>query len=112
MTDQQLRQQVSRLVADMEQEMRRLGLWSSHVPMAEALASRVPFCYDTLHFWQWLQWILIPRIRLIITSDTDLPETSDISPLAEVEFRRLSQDTSSLLQMIREFDQLITNRQS
>lgn len=107
MTEQVTRLQAARLIEDIEQEMRRLGIWGQQMPRAEALASRVPFCYDTLHLWQWLQWVLVPRIRLIVADADPLPGHSDISPLAEVEFRRLDQDTSQLLALIREFDQLL-----
>jgi len=92
----------------LEQEMRQIALWSKDAPPITAMASRTPFCYDTLMFWQWLQWILIPRIRLILADGTTLPTTSDIAPLAEVEFRRLSQDSSRLLELIRVFDRLIS----
>jgi len=74
------------------------------------MASRMPFCYDTLKFWQWLQWILVPRIRLILADGGTLPDASGITPLAEVEFRRLSQDSSRLLELIREFDSAICEK--
>ncbi len=100
--------QVATLIDAIEQEMRRLGLWAQDPPPPAAMASRVPFCYDTLKFWQWLQWILVPRIRLILVDGEPLPAASAIAPLAEVEFRRLPQDTQRLLDLIREFDRLIS----
>lgn len=103
-------QQVAVLIDSMELEMRRLDLWSEVVPAVADLASRVPFCYDTLQFCQWLQWIFVPRIRLILADHAALPDVSDIASLAEVEFRQLSQDSSRLLEQIREFDQLISNQ--
>lgn len=102
--------QIAVLIDNMELEMRRLDLWDETMPPVADLASRVPFCYDTLKFWQWLQWILIPRIRLILTDGDTLPASSEIGPLAEVEFRRLNQDSSKLLELIRKFDQLISSQ--
>lgn len=99
---------ISELMDAIEQEMRQIALWSEVAPPIAHMASRTPFCYDTLKFWQWLQWILVPRIRLILADGAALPTTSDIAPLAEVEFRRLSQDSSRLLELIREFDRMIT----
>jgi uncharacterized protein YqcC (DUF446 family) len=100
--------QVTRLIDAIEHEMRRLALWSDEPPAVAAMASRVPFCYDTLKLWQWLQWILIPRLRLILSEGETLPGNCDIGPLAEVEFRRLSQDSSRLLGLIRELDRAIS----
>jgi uncharacterized protein YqcC (DUF446 family) len=99
---------VAELVDAIEQEMRRLELWAEEPPPVAAMASRVPFCYDTLKFWQWLQWILVPRMRLVLAGSDPLPAASEIAPLAEVEFRRLSQDTQQLLALIRELDRAIT----
>ena len=101
--------QLALLMDTIEQVMRLRALWSEEAPPIAAMSSRTPFCYDTLKFWQWLQWILVPRIRLILAEGAALPTTSDIAPLAEVEFRRLSQDSSRLLELIREFDRAITS---
>jgi uncharacterized protein YqcC (DUF446 family) len=111
-TDEQNRR-VARLIDAIEHEMRQLALWGEVPPPVAAMASRTPFCYDTLKLWQWLQWILVPRMRHILDEGSTLPVASDIAPLAEVEFRRLSQDTQRLLELIRAFDQTIsTNLQS
>jgi uncharacterized protein YqcC (DUF446 family) len=99
---------VRELLDAIEQEMRQLELWSDEPPPVADMASRTPFCYDTLKLWQWLQWILVPRIRLILADGGILPTSCDIAPLAEVEFRRLAQDTRPLLDLIREFDRVIT----
>lgn len=101
-------QQLTDVINAIEAEMRMLGLWEEQVPSQADMSSRMPFCYDTLRFWQWLQWVFIPRVRLILDEGSDWPATSDIAPLAETEFRRLPQDCTCLLAMIRVFDQLIT----
>ena len=41
----------------LELGLRDLGLWSDVRPDPEALASTMPFCYDTLELEQWLQKI-------------------------------------------------------
>jgi uncharacterized protein YqcC (DUF446 family) len=50
----------------------------------------------------------VPRMRLVLAGSDPLPAASEIAPLAEVEFRRLSQDTQQLLALIRELDRAIT----
>ncbi len=97
-----------RLMQALEDEMRRLDLWESYPPPAEALDSVVPFCYDTLEFTQWLQWVFVPRTRAIMDRGMPLPAKSDISPLAEMTFAEMEDvDTDALLALIGEFDRLI-----
>jgi uncharacterized protein YqcC (DUF446 family) len=95
------------LLHAIEAEMRQLGLWSDTAPSPAALASRTPFCYDTLPFTQWLQWVLLPRMQLILERQDRLPPSSDIWPLAEHEFKKLDIDTGELLRLVRRFDELI-----
>jgi uncharacterized protein YqcC (DUF446 family) len=102
--------QISELLTGIEREMRNLQLWSDDSPAPAAMASRMPFCYDTMQFAQWLQWVLLPRMRIILEERGALPESSDIWPLAEHEFEQLEQDTSQLLSLIRSFDELICAR--
>ncbi len=67
-----------------ERELRALGWWSESRPAPEALASPEPFCVDTLALEQWLQWIFLPRMKLILESDSALPQASGILAMAEV----------------------------
>jgi uncharacterized protein YqcC (DUF446 family) len=101
------RNQVASVILALEAEMRLVGLWQETAPPREALKSTQPFCFDTLEFHQWLQWILIPKTREILEQDLRLPEVSDIAPLAEYRFEQLPQETGRLLELIREFDRLL-----
>ena len=91
----------------MEEELRRLGLWEQAAPPADAVCSQAPFCYDTLRFHQWLQWVFIPRTRGLLAQGQPLPERSEIYPLAQESLHALDQDTDYLLSLIADFDQLI-----
>ncbi len=106
----QRRARVERLIHDMEQEMRLLGIWSGVSPSAEALASEFPFCYDTLQFDQWLQWVFLPRVHAVLESGGALPDASDIAPLAEVWFieQEMEQEARHLVGLIRQFDRVIS----
>lgn len=103
---------IADIIFCMEKEMRRLGLWAREPPRPEALASKQPFCYDTLAFEQWLQWVFIPRMKRILEQGLAVPQDSDIYPLAEEVFSRSSADTRALLDLIRAFDELILSRGS
>lgn len=89
-----------------ERELRLQGMWSSASPAPEALASREPFCVDTLAFEQWLQWIFLPRMKTILEHDYALPASSGIVVMAEVAYRG-QPSMSGLLEALAAFDRLI-----
>ena len=94
------------VVDGLEAELRRMQLWEPVPPREELLASPQPFCVDTLALSQWLQWLLIPRMRKIFAGDGELPTRSAIHPYAEDCFEHLD-DPSNLLILIERFDGLI-----
>ena len=87
--------------------MRAANEWESAPPPARLLESREPFCYDTLTFTQWMQWLMIPRMRRILDEDVELPQSSAILPYAE-EFVHGGQHARQLLELIGRFDELIS----
>ena len=101
-------QQISQLLKEIEQELRLLGLWSETAPSKNALASSEPFCVDTLSLSEWLQWILIPRMQQLLSAGLPLPGNCNIHAMAEESFKPLTQDCSSLLILIKRFDECLT----
>ena len=91
-----------------ERELRLLGWWSRVPPSAEALASRQPFCVDTLQFHEWLQWIFLPRMKQIVERGEALPAVSGIREMAEVCYRQSRPEVARLLDALGEFDRLIS----
>jgi uncharacterized protein YqcC (DUF446 family) len=84
--------------------MRRLKLWESSPPPAEALQSLMPFCHDTLRLEQWLQWVFLPKMKRVVESEEECPSSSEIAPLAEYRFAQLGQHTAPLLALLERFD--------
>lgn len=91
-----------------EMELRALDLWDTESPPDEALASREPFCVDTLRFSQWLQFILLPRLRELLEAGAPLPGNSQITPAAEIALQGLSNDPVLLLAELQALDDLLT----
>ena len=105
--DKLMHQTADHLLA-IEQEMRRIGLWETTPPAKEALESLVPFCYDTLKFEQWLQWVFLPKMKLALEKQIDFPTSSNIATLAEMCFQELQTiDTTRLLDLLKQFDETI-----
>ncbi len=92
-----------------ERELRVLGWWDEVSPSVEALSSVEPFSVDTLDFEQWLQWIFLPRMKMILEQDLPLPNASGIQEMAEMVFagRNVQGKDRQLQVLLKQFDQLI-----
>lgn len=90
-----------------EAEMRRLALWENLPPACEALQSPLPFCHDTLKFSQWIQFVLLARMKRLIETGGPLPTNSDIYPMAEECFKQVDADTHHLAKLLLNFDELL-----
>lgn len=102
------RQRASSLLVQIEVQLKLLQLWQLDHPSVEALASREPFCCDTLKFEQWLQFVLIPRMGALIAGDHALPTAIAVAPMAEESFKDLGGNATELINLIRAFDQLLS----
>lgn len=89
------------LLNQLEQELKRLNMDCPR-PNAEALASREPFCIDTMTFSAWLQWVYLPQMRLILQHQQPIPR-AHLLPIAEEAWRGCP-DTAKLLQLISALD--------
>jgi len=105
---QELRQNLFESLKNMQTELENSGLWELDSPPASHLASTEPFCVDTLNFTQWLQWVLIPRMREIIDAEAPLPPESGIHVLAQEALKDMEQDMRPLIAEIQAFDQLLS----
>jgi len=97
-------QSVQNILDDINQEMVRLDLWQSTLPSKEALNSEQPFCCDTLTFCQWLEFILLPKMTMLIDSKLPLPDDFEILPMAQESWKNESSDFSQLLILIEQLD--------
>lgn len=91
-------------------EMIALALWDSEAPSAEALASKQPFCVDTLSFPQWLQFIFVPTMAHIIERQGELPTACEIAPMAEMHFsaEQSMATAAKLIELLRNVDESLS----
>lgn len=97
-------QQVVLALGALEDELRELGLWSLTPPAATALASREPFCVDTLDFGQWLQWVFIPRMTEVIAVGGPVLGGCNIYSMGEEAFAHLGRRGHGLLALLAQVD--------
>lgn len=92
-------------ISEIEEEMKRTGYWSSEPLPEEAYDFREAFAMDTMAFSQWLQFILIPRVRSIIEQKGDFPTDSMVGVQAAREFDG-DANAAHLVSLLSEFDAL------
>ena len=99
---------IADVLLEVEGTLRTHGKWDRNEPATGALSSAQPFCMDTLRFEQWLQWILLPRMKTILEDRKPLPAKSGILVYAQAYLQKNDPPTPSLLKLIKQFDDLIT----
>ncbi|HEX7081082.1 MAG TPA: YqcC family protein [Gammaproteobacteria bacterium] len=102
------REALAVVIDRLEATLRAADEWEDEAPPERLLASREPFCYDTLTFHQWLQWQMIPRMRHILDHHEALPKSSAILPYAEEFVEDQGRLGRELLRLIERFDELIS----
>lgn len=74
-------------IADrVEAELRGLGAWTASPPSPEALETGGAFGLQSMAFTQWLQFVLVPRLRAVAAGTSDPPTTSQVHAQAIREF--------------------------
>ncbi|MFC4656821.1 YqcC family protein [Rheinheimera marina] len=102
--------QVILLLDQIEAELKALQLWSPNPPDAAALQSTLPFCYDTMPLQQWLQYVLLPRMRALVEGGLPLPGQISICPIAEEAFKPVDSAKLALINRIGDLDELLSGQ--
>ncbi|WP_068545087.1 YqcC family protein [Thalassotalea crassostreae] len=105
-----MQSKVLQLLKHLEQELTMQNLWQTQPPSGEALASTQPFCIDTLSFEQWLQFIFIVKIKLMIEQGMTLPSQISLTPMAEEAFKHLGEKANNLIKVIADIDATLSNQ--
>lgn len=108
MSGLQQNSEMADLLLELERELRRLQMWEEVLPPAADLLSTEPFACDVMSLHQWLQWIFIPRIKVLVEQGDVLPGNCSIAPYAEQVFPELEADTTQLQALIVRIDTLLS----
>lgn len=108
MTDHQKISEVAGCLLRIEVELRRLDAWSEEAPSEEALQSTQPFAVDTLEFTEWLQFIFLVRMKVLVEQGHALPAVSGMAPMAEEHFRGRAESGEELIRELEIMDQLLS----
>lgn len=93
-----------------ENELRALNAWQTEALPDAAYESEEAFFADTMTFYQWLQFVLLPRVRETIAGHGGFPRSSSVGAYA---IRELDgqDEAGDLIQVLCEFDHWIEGRQ-
>ena len=105
--------QLAALLIDLEAELRKQHWWDAQPPTAQALASVEPFCVDSLDFYQWLQFVFLVKMRVLLEAQAQLPDNCQIAPMAEQCFSEGCGSTKGLAvtRVLKQIDQLLSDQQ-
>lgn len=93
---------------ELERELRALDLWDNQRPSRDALASTQPFAVDTLEFYQWLQFIFVPRLFRLVEYRAPMPASCRVAPMAEEFFRPREEEGREVILVLERIDRLVT----
>lgn len=102
--------QVAQLLLAIEEELKRQALWQDEAPSVEALASSLPFCVDTLEFHQWVQFVLLVRLRQMMALSMPLPGQSALYAMATEVYKEEIVLRARLIALLAELDGALTGQ--
>jgi uncharacterized protein YqcC (DUF446 family) len=103
------REKAQTKIAEIEDEMKRIGYWQNDPLRPEQYQFRMAFAMDTMAFTQWLQFIFIPRVKSMIETGEKFPPDSNNGAQATREFDG-DDNAQGLVSLLSEFDELIRQR--
>ena len=100
-------QQVADLLLELTDGLKAADLWQDSRPPEQALQSQQPFALDTLDFHQWLQFIFIEKMQIIVQQQLTMPKQLCLTPIADEAFSaQKSENIAEILDVIKRIDQL------
>jgi len=107
--DGDLHAKASAITDALEAELRRLGRWAERRPPPEAFENMGAFGGRTMAFEQWIQFVLLERIREIVRTRAVFPSSSQVGVYAVRELDG-DQDADELRSLLSTLDWIIEHR--
>lgn len=94
----------------LEQELKDLNLWGGEQarPSEQDLNTTNPFGVDVIEFHQWLEYVLIARLKFMIENSQALPTCMTAHNYAQLKYHGHWTKYRNLIGIIQELDNLIT----
>ena len=101
-----LYRQTQAKLTQLTQALQEANLWSEQAPSLDAMASTAPFACDLMPLEQWLQFVLLPKMRNLIDAAAPLPTQIAIAPMAEHVWLNMPL-RRNLISVLNELDMLL-----
>lgn len=98
-------EQADKLVHAIETELKRLNRWSDPIP-DHVFDNMGAFGQNSMAFEQWIQFVLLERLRSIINNKEEFPKGSSVAVYAVRNFDGDS-ESDSLISLLSQLDQLV-----
>lgn len=97
------------LALAIEMELKRLGRWQANPLPHEKLENMGAFGANTMAFEQWIQFILVVRLRQMARQELDFPDSSNLGAYA---VRNMDSDDGAehLMVLLSQVDEFIEGR--
>lgn len=92
-------------ISKIEDELKRLNVWSDEPLAPEKFENMGAFGTHTMAFTQWLQFVLVPRVKDIVAEQGQFPTQSNVAAFAYREFDG-QDEFQPLCKLLQEFDDL------
>ncbi len=102
--------QVAVLLQALSCALQEANLWSECPPSKRAMSSTAPFACDTMCFENWLQFIFIPKMEMLLVNNDPLPSNIAILPMAE-EMLSSTPAVNEVVRVIAQLDEVLSIRQ-
>lgn len=103
--------QLAGALRDLEATMKATDLWRMDEPAPEAFNSQQPFCIDTMSLAQWLRFVFIARLEVLIDNESQLPAKCDVAPAVEaylVQEGVRAEDRLLMKKVVEDIDRIIS----
>lgn len=94
----------SNKIDQIEAELKKIGYWENTPLPPEKFENMGAFSMNTMAASQWVQFVLIPRVRSIVAERGQLPPKSNVGVWGVKNFEQENEE--HLLQLLSEFDLL------
>ena len=101
-----LHQRVRQQLHQLEAQLREQNLWQNTAPAVIASECTQPFCMDTLEPFEWLQWVLIPRMHALLDGQQPLPQAFAVAPYYEIALDATHPSRDVMLLHLQQLDAL------
>jgi len=103
MSDNKQHAAVQKAIADIEAEMKKVGMWQAEALSPELFGFQEAFGMDTMAFSQWLQFVFVPNVRKILLEEGEFPSQSWVGVQAMREFDGF-EEAGELVRLLSDFD--------